>query len=130
MKGCHSSANVNEKQTRNLTLPVRVETRSSDVCTVCFKSAFCSRNRSPLLLICLSVCRSFSLSLSPSHSFSHSSALPSVCDLGTGSEGDASPLGEKNQSREGGRAREEVHTSLFYRTRLRPVLGAVPHLEV
>lgn len=79
---------------------------------------------------CLSVCHSFSLSLSPSHSFSHSPTLPSVCDLDTGSEGDTTPLGEKNQSREGGRAREEVHTSLFYRTRLRPVLGAVLHLEV
>lgn len=126
VKGCHGPANGDEELTLNLTLPVRGETCSLDGCTV----YFCSKDRSPLLLICLSVCRSSSLSLSPSHSFSHSPALPSVCDLDTGSGGDASPLGERNQCREGGRVREEVHTSLFYGTQPGPALGAVPHLEV
>lgn len=47
------------------------------------------------------------LFLSPhSHSFSHFPALPSACDLGSGARGDASPLGERNQSREGGRERK------------------------
>lgn len=126
VKGCHGPANGDGELTLNLTLPVRGETCSLDGCTV----YFCSKDRSPLLLICLFVCRSSSLSLSPSHSFSHSPALSSVCDLGTGSGGDASPLGERNQCREGGRVREEVHISLFYGTQPGPGLGAVLHLEV
>lgn len=44
--------------------------------------------------------------------------------------GEASPLGERSQGREGGREREEVHTSLFYRTQLRLGLQAQLHLEV
>lgn len=32
--------------------------------------------------------------------------MPSACDLSSGAGGDASPLGERNQSREGGRERK------------------------
>lgn len=87
---------------------------SLDGCTVCFKPAFCSRDRSPLLLICLSACGSFSLSLSHSPSFHSVSSLPICMWFRQRLRGEASPLGEWNQSREGGREREEV--CLFYRT--------------
>lgn len=101
---------------------------SLDGCTVCFKPAFCSRDRSPLLLICLSACGSFSLSLSHSPSFHSVSSLPICMWFRQRLRGEASPLGEWNQSREGGREREEV--CLFYRTQPGPGRGAVPHLEV
>ena len=72
VKGCHGPANGDGELTLKLTLPVRGED---------MQFGWVHRllgDRSPLLLICLSVCLSFSLSLSPSHSFSQFSSLP-IC---------------------------------------------------
>lgn len=85
VNGCHGPANGDGEPTVNLTLPVRV------LCGVGGSGGGVARrldeftltDRSPLLL--LSVCRPSSLSLSSSLAVVPS--LPSVCDLGAGSEG-------------------------------------------
>lgn len=131
VKGCHGPANGDGELTLNLTRPVGGwgSLCRSDGCTVCFEAAPPLKRQKPSvahLPLCLSFFLSFSLPLSLVLSVS---SRPICVWFSHRLRGEASPPGERNRRREGGREREEVHTSLFYRTQPGPGLGAVPHLE-